>query len=124
LALLLTACGGRKHDPFARENCIDAAQARAQVVAVVGAYHAGRLGSATAIRRQIKALPPKQPGFSVTSFLRPDGSIIPWAKMSDAQQRTFVLWMDRTSSVGRALGDDVFIAMMHAKDAAEASCPS
>jgi len=121
VALSATGCGGHHAGSTAAatvQDCVWRATDQARMSLVVAAYRAGRLGSAATIRRQVHALGP-QPGFTATSFLRSDGTFVPWRSMSANQQRTLNVWFESTPGVADKVGEE---KLSRAIDRAHDSC--
>jgi hypothetical protein len=120
-ALAAAGCGTHhaKSTAAARlQACVWQATDEARMTLVAAAYRAGRLGSADTIRKQVHALGP-QPGFTATSFVRSDGTFVPWSSMSPAQQRTLNAWFESTPGVAEKVGEE---KLSRAIDRAHDSC--
>lgn len=87
------------------------------------AYRTGKLGTPAQVRADLKKLGP-QPGMSIASFIRPDGSIVSWTKMTGAQQATFTLWWHRTALVSDDVASDASDAGQKARALAARHCSS
>lgn len=96
------------------QDCVWQAIDQARRSLAVAGYRAGRLGSG----KQVHTLGP-QPGFTVTSFLRSDGTFVPWSSMSPAQQRTLNAWFESTPGVAEKVGEE---KLSRAIDRAHDSC--
>lgn len=121
VVVLVSGCGGKKKlsaDAFS--VCVDQARDRATAAVVEAAYRQGRLGSPAAVRSEIAAVHTRF--FDKRSFLRGDGSIVPWSKMSFNQQRTFTLWWNDTRAVLAVVGEAPDKAGLRAHDRAVAEC--
>jgi hypothetical protein len=101
--------------------CIENAGDRAEAATIEQAYREGRAGSATDVRRVIAQFSPNVP-FKVVSFLRADGTIIPWSQLNSYQQRTFKAWEYRSTAIPDTLSQEAQRALLDAQEAARTSC--
>jgi hypothetical protein len=82
-------------------------------------YREGKLGGPQRIEADIAGL--EDLGSSRASFLRPDGTMVPWAQMNQAQRFTLLTWVD-LPRVNRILGDAENEAVAEAAREAEPRC--
>jgi hypothetical protein len=121
LTFLAAGCGGSSiaHEA-ATQACIDDTAAGAEAAFLERAYREGRIGSAADVRHDVSTFEQAVP-FRVTSFLRSDGTMIPWPRLSNDQQRTFEIWAHGTN-IPEGVGDEAFRTLMRAKAAAKTTC--
>lgn len=118
--LLAVSCGGDDRDAEReRSDCIRVAQAEAAAEVAREAYEAGRLGDAERVRADLEEL--RDLGSGRRSFLRADGTMVPWPAMTEGQRVTFSHWID-LPRVDRAIGDDQDAAVREARVRAEREC--
>jgi hypothetical protein len=82
-------------------------------------YREGKLGGPKRIEADIAGL--EELGEARTSFLRGDGTMVPWAEMSQDQRFTFLNWVD-LPRVNRIVGDAENEAVEDAARRAEPRC--
>lgn len=125
IALVAAGCGGHGSTSqktfFVRQGCIESARDTAEAEVVSNAYRAGGLGSAATVRAQVAKLAPLV-GVPKTSFLRADGTFVPWRQMTTAQRRTFLAWEHETPSVSARVQSDVLEASNRAAEHAKSIC--
>jgi hypothetical protein len=118
--LLAVSCGADdRNAERERTDCIHAAQARATAQVAREAWEEGRLGDADRVRADIEGL--RDLGSARKSFLRADGTMIPWTEMTQGQRVTFSHWID-LPRIDRAIGDDKDDAVRDARERAERDC--
>jgi hypothetical protein len=122
-ATALTGCGGDDGAAADRQRiaCVEEAQNVALARVVREAYEDSKLGGPEQVRADVREL--EGLGDSPAPFLRPDGTMLPWEEMNDAQRTTFLTWVD-TPRVNRVLGETDNEAVDAAAREASASCES
>jgi hypothetical protein len=116
VALAATACGGSKSGAstqpspceLAAENAVAARIARA-------AYNAGELGSEASLAAYFKGVPR-------SVYLDANGKLKPWSAFSGSRRFDLESWMGRVEGGNSPVGDRMYTARMHVRNAGLADC--
>lgn len=116
LALVGTGCGGSRSSASTQpSSCEIAAENAAAAKVARSAYNSGRLGGEASLAAYFKGVPR-------SAYLDANGKLKPWSAFSGSHRFDLESWMGHVEGGKSPVGDRMYAARMHVRDAGLANC--